>query len=72
MSGEYLRRLSLTIDKGMIDKGTAAHAYVAHDKWCKSHRGKSCNCDPDITVKTSNDGIFEILKDGSIRPLKSA
>jgi len=38
---------------------------VAHDNWCKSYKGKPCNCFPDITVQVE-DIKYTIDFDGEL------
>ncbi len=60
---EYMRRIEKALSLGVIDEGSAAHCTVGHDEWCKTHEGRECNCDPEITIKASN-GTMSIDKDG--------
>jgi hypothetical protein len=66
---EYMRRIKLAVDKGFLDsvkQEALMNAAVAHDNYCAFHKGRDCNCDPDITVV--NDGaIIHIQKDGSLK-----
>jgi hypothetical protein len=44
-----LRKLLLQ-GKLATDQNSVTQVTVAHDKWCRSFKGKCCNCDPDIRV----------------------
>lgn len=66
--GVYLKRLYKAAEAGLITKGRFAHAKVYHDNWCGSYKGKPCNCDPNITIQTSQ-GLVELLSDGRLLKL---
>jgi hypothetical protein len=63
---EYLRRLKKALDAGTIQPGDVALASVAHDSWCSIHRGRECNCDPEITLETAR-GRIELQSDGTMK-----
>ena len=62
---EYMRRLSIALQNGAIDQGSAALAQIAHDDDCAFWTGGICNCDPDITI-TTQQGDVRVLADGSL------
>ena len=70
---EYMRRLQAAMAFGSLDAGSVAHAFVAHDdgkkKRCGIYRGKECDCDPEISIKTDK-GVVTVLKDGSLRAVQ--
>ena len=45
---------------------------IYHDSWCRHNRGRSCNCDPDITFtdcgpstpeeRKANDDVFAAIE----------
>jgi hypothetical protein len=35
----------------VLPPGEVYDAFVYHDDWCKSHKGKECDCKPDIKIK---------------------
>lgn len=62
---EYMRRISKAVEKGIIDVGAMAHAFVAHDSDCGIYAEKDCDCDPDITIKTQQ-GAMMVQNDGTL------
>lgn len=64
MSGEYMRRLLLAIQKGIIPKKAVAMSQVLHDSWCGIHESKPCNCDPDITLHLPSGEVMSVTKNG--------
>jgi hypothetical protein len=64
---EYLRRMMKALENGVMDEPTAALANVRHDDWCRYWKGGACNCDPYITMRTSEGDYFELTKDGFLK-----
>ena len=62
----YMETIILAMQKGSIPTNGVLMPQIAHDEWCKINKGKSCNCNPDISVETE-DGLVMLNKDGSIR-----
>ena len=62
---EYIKRIEKALKNGLIDKGTVAHAVIAHDLGCGVYSGKDCDCDPDITIETKQ-WTFAIQRDGTL------
>jgi len=62
----YMETIMLAIQKGSIPTGSVLMPQIAHDNWCNINNGKSCNCNPDISVETE-DGLVMLNKDGSIK-----
>jgi len=44
----YLLKLQRLADQGVLPRGEASFATVAHDRWCGVYRGDLCDCDPFI------------------------
>jgi hypothetical protein len=63
---EYEKRLEKAIALGIIDKGSVAHATIAHDDDCNIYNGYECDCNPDITIHTT-DGPVSVQRDGTLR-----
>ena len=62
---EYMRRLLLALNLGLVDEGSAALATVGHDDKCGFLDGRTCDCDPDIRIDTM-EGPCWILSDGTV------
>jgi hypothetical protein len=62
---EYLRRILLATENGIIKKGVH-FPQVAHDGYCALYSGNECNCNPDITIVMDGKSV-EISKDGKIK-----
>lgn len=63
---EYLRRIRKAVEKNPLLESQVSSVNVSHDAGCGVYQKAECNCDPLIIV-TTEDGVIEILKDGSIR-----
>ena len=48
--GNYTVKLAELFAAGKVQPGRLQHAIVAHDDWCGVFSGRSCNCDPDVTI----------------------
>lgn len=59
---KYQKRLNAALSKGIIDKGSAAHAFISHDDWCGIYSRTECNCNPDILIHT-NKGTVKVMID---------
>jgi hypothetical protein len=48
----HVKKLRVLIATGHVpaQAGSMSQVTVAHDTWCRSFKGKPCNCDPDIRV----------------------
>lgn len=62
---EYMRRLLLAVENGMITRQEIADVSAAHDGRCKLDRGGFCDCDPDITFSCER-GLFKIGPAGEV------
>jgi hypothetical protein len=65
----YLARVAKAYEKAgptLAPPGSLSNVYVAHDSWCRSYKGKSCNCYPDIQVQL-RDGRYTIDMTGSLK-----
>lgn len=52
----YLRKLMECLaTKGAFSPGSETHIAVYHDDWCAIHRGKACNCNPDVALMDKPD-----------------
>jgi hypothetical protein len=52
----YLKKLlAITEARGGLlpTPGKSADVFVSHDKWCRALKGGICNCDPQITFRSS-------------------
>ncbi len=49
----YEHRLLMLVGRPELPPGGVSNVSVSHDGWCKSNRGKPCNCFPTITVRTA-------------------
>ena len=61
---EYLRRLILAHQNGVIPERSIGDAYVMHDDDCKSFDGGKCGCDPHIRLDLKT-GPMWVLADGT-------
>jgi hypothetical protein len=49
----YVKKLNRLIAQGALPVGVGVHQLdVCHDAWCRIYKGKPCNCDPDLRLKT--------------------
>ena len=62
----YMETILKAVEKGSISIGGLLFPEVAHDSWCDMHKGKDCNCEPEISVETE-EGLIILNKDGSIK-----
>ena len=62
---EYRKRLNAALRKGIVDKGSVAHASIFHDDWCGIYSGGECNCNPEILIRT-NQGVVAVMVDGTL------
>jgi hypothetical protein len=44
----YLVKLRRLAEQGVLPRGEAHCAQIAHDDWCGIYRGDLCDCDPFI------------------------
>jgi hypothetical protein len=50
----WRRKVRYLTKVGAIPSDVGVHMLdVSHDSWCGIHRGRRCNCNPDIRVKAS-------------------
>lgn len=70
---EYLRRLLLAFDKGLLEKESFGLAEVLHDDWCQlfSNTGPECNCDPEIRIKLRGRALCVVDKKGNLKKFKA-
>lgn len=66
---EYLKRLYLAMERGLIFKPAFYEMSVEHDNWCSFNQGGVCNCDPRITIN-GPQGDIRIDKNGNPKPLR--
>lgn len=62
----YMDTILKAVEKGSIQLGGLLIPSVAHDSWCAMHKGKDCNCEPEISVETE-EGLIILNKDGSVK-----
>jgi hypothetical protein len=49
----YVKKLNRLIALGALPVGVGLHQLdIAHDAWCRLYKGKHCNCDPDLQLRT--------------------
>jgi hypothetical protein len=49
----YLKKLARLQTQGGLPVGVGLHQLdICHDDWCRIYKGKHCNCDPDLQLKT--------------------
>jgi hypothetical protein len=49
----YLKKLLRLQAQGGLPVGVGLHQLdIYHDDWCHIYKGKRCNCDPDLRLKT--------------------
>jgi hypothetical protein len=56
----HVKKLRKLMAQGKIpiEAGTVSQVDIAHDPWCQLLRkGKRCNCDPDIRLAWSLQGV---------------
>ncbi len=65
---EYMRRLNLAIEQGIIGgpKGGVTEMTVGHDDGCRIDHNGFCNCNPSITFMTDK-GLCSLTKDGLVQ-----
>lgn len=72
MTGVYLDRIRIAEALGNLPPGEVCQVTVAHDSGCPAlRRCGPCSCDPTITA-TTGGRAFEILPNGTLRPLGRA
>jgi hypothetical protein len=65
---EYLRRIILSHQKGIIPRASMASAQVSHDDDCGFNHGTECDCDPWIKIECVDRSMY-VLKDGTVSTL---
>ena len=58
----HLKKLRALTAQGTISikAGTVSQADIAYEPWCRLlHKGKRCNCNPDIRVARSLQGTSQ-------------
>ena len=55
MGGNYVKKV-IALGKKLGRSGLIGfhEVDVYHDSWCDIHKGKPCNCDPDVILRTNN------------------
>jgi len=49
----YQKKLARLQEQGGLTLAPGVHDMaVYHDRWCGINKGKHCNCDPDLRLKT--------------------
>jgi hypothetical protein len=48
----YQKKISRMVESGelVFEPGGMSDIEISHDSWCAIHKGRLCDCDPDITV----------------------
>jgi hypothetical protein len=50
----YLKKLARLQAQGALPVSVGLHQLdICHDDWCHIYKGKRCNCDPDLRLKTA-------------------
>ena len=47
---EFVRRLKLAAERGVLPPGAASNAHIYHDDDCAFYQKQDCNCDPIIKI----------------------
>jgi len=55
----YWKKVRKLFAEGKIPTSCLSAVDIYHDDWCAIHRGKHCNCDPDIVVRGEPRGELE-------------
>jgi len=46
----YLPKILKLQAAGKMPPGVLSHAVILHDQWCAIYQGRSCDCNPDVSI----------------------